>query len=283
MAFLIYLAGNLVFYALQASGGMTYGGDSMTALELSLRSLILVFVFALGIVLSLRSAESDREQGRLAQEMAAAAEVQSLMLPGPGQSGTEIAIEAVYQPASEVGGDFYQVLERPGGARVALVGDVSGKGLKAAMLVSVAIGALRREKSSSPGEILAGLNEALMGQGGFVTCCCICYQPGGELTVASAGHPAPYCNNRELEVEAGLPLGLVPGTEWTETRIQLPPGAQVTLVSDGVVEAENAQRELFGFERTREISARAAAEIAEAARAWGQNDDITVVTIRRAD
>ena len=280
-AFLIYLAGNLVFYALQASGGMTYGGDSMTALELSLRSFILVFVFALGIVLSLRSAESDREQGRLAQEMAAAAEVQSLMLPGPGQSGTEIAIEAVYQPASEVGGDFYQVLERPGGARVALVGDVSGKGLKAAMLVSVAIGALRREKSSSPGEILAGLNEALMGQGGFVTCCCICYQPGGELTVASAGHPAPYCNNRELEVEAGLPLGLVPGTEWTETRIQLPPGAQVTLVSDGVVEAENAQRELFGFERTREISARAAAEIAEAARAWGQNDDITVVTVRR--
>lgn len=74
---------------------------------------------------------------------------------------------------------------------MALVGDVSGKGLKAAMLVPAAIGAFRREKSSSPGEILAGLNEALLGQGGFVTCCCVRYAPGGELTVASAGHPAP--------------------------------------------------------------------------------------------
>ena len=242
---------------------------------------LLLVTFAMAILLNRRAASLAGEKQRLSREIAAAAEVQSLMLPGSAQGGTETTIDAVYQPASEVGGDFYQVLDRLDGSRVALVGDVSGKGLKAAMLVSVAIGALRREKSSSPSAILAGLNEALLGQGGFVTCCCIRYMPGGELTMASAGHPAPYCEGRELDVVAGLPLGVLAEAEWQETRLILPPGAQVTLVSDGVVEAENGQRELFGFDRTREISGKSAQEIAEVAKAWSQNDDITVVTVRR--
>ena len=244
---------------------------------------LLLVTFAMAILLNRRAASLAGEKQRLSREIAAAAEVQSLMLPGSAQGGTETTIDAVYQPASEVGGDFYQVLDRLDGSRVALVGDVSGKGLKAAMLVSVAIGALRREKSSSPSAILAGLNEALLGQGGFVTCCCIRYMPGGELTMASAGHPAPYCEGRELDVVAGLPLGVLAEAEWQETRLILPPGAQVTLVSDGVVEAENGQRELFGFDRTREISGKSAQEIADAAKAWGQNDDITVVTVQRKE
>ena len=113
-----------------------------------------------------------------------------------------------------VGGDFYQVLERAGGSRVVLVGDVSGKGLKAAMLVSVTVGMLRRERSSSPAEILAGLNEGLAGRcgGGFVTCC----YANGTVTIANAGHPSPYCDGREVEVEAGLPLGIAPGVEYAE-------------------------------------------------------------------
>jgi serine phosphatase RsbU (regulator of sigma subunit) len=242
---------------------------------------LLLVTFAMAILLNRRAAKLANEKQRLSREIAAAAEVQTLMLPGSAQGGAEITIEAVYQPASEVGGDFYQILDRLDGSRVALVGDVSGKGLKAAMLVSVAIGALRREKSSSPAAILAGLNEALLGQGGFVTCCCIRYAPGGELTVASAGHPAPYCEGREVEVSSGLPLGVVAEAEWQETRILLQPGTQVTLVSDGVVEAENAKRELFGFDRTREISNQSAQLIADTARAWGQNDDITVVTVGR--
>ncbi len=242
---------------------------------------LLLVTFAMAILLNRRAANLANEKQRLSREIAAAAEVQTLMLPGSAQGGTETTIEAVYQPASEVGGDFYQILDRLDGSRVALVGDVSGKGLKAAMLVSVAIGALRREKSSSPAAILAGLNEALLGQGGFVTCCCIRYTPGGELTVASGGHPAPYCEGRELEVSAGLPLGVVAEADWEETHIILQPGTQVTIVSDGVVEAENSTRELFGFDRTREISTKSAAEIAESAKAWGQTDDITVVTVRR--
>ena len=161
-----------------------------------------------------------------------------------------------------------------------LVGDVSGKGLKAAMLVSVAVGILRNEKSSSPATILAALNEGLIGRtgGGFVTCCCARFDADGTVTIANAGHPSPYCDGREVEVEAGLPLGIVPGVEYAESVTQ---GKRFTFVSDGVVEAENAQRELFGFDRTRDISGKSAQEIADAAKAWGQTDDITVVTVRR--
>ena len=274
-----YLATNSFqnFWAL-FDKSMNLNGQPTSALSFSyilLRFPILLMFFAMGLVLNKRKTDTEREQARLQQELSAAAQVQSLLLPGLATEG----VEATYIPASEVGGDFYQVLERPDGSRVILVGDVSGKGLKAAMLVSVAIGALRREKSSSPAEILAGLNEALLGQGGFVTCCCIYYTQGGELTVASAGHPAPYCDGREVEVLAGLPLGVVAGAEWQETRMQLPVGSQITLVSDGVVEAENADRELFGFDRTRDISTKSAAEIASAAKAWGQTDDTTVLTV----
>ena len=99
------------------------------------------------------------------------------------------------------------------------------------------------------------------------------------MLVANAGHPAPYAGGCEVEVEAGLPLGVVGGVEYAESRLVL--GGQFVLVSDGVVEAENPKRELFGFDRTREISDKPAQQIAEAARAWGQNDDITVVTVRR--
>ena len=220
---------------------------------------------------------------RQQEELAAAKEVQSLLLESPHQPHPEIQIETAYLPASAVGGDFYYVRDFADGSQVALVGDVSGKGLKAAMVVSACIGSLQREDSSSPAAILAGLNRTLAGRlgGGFVTCCCIRYTPGGELTVASAGHPAPYWDGREVEVAAGLPLGVVADAAWEETRLMLQPGTQIMLVSDGVVEAENAQRELFGFDRTREISTKSAQEIAEAAKAWGQNDDITVVTVGR--
>ncbi len=240
----------------------------------------LLFTFVITILMNQRSARLLGERQRLSGELASAAEVQSLLLASLPTAGDFCQIKPVYLPASEVGGDFYQVLERPGGARVVLVGDVSGKGLKAAMLVSVAIGILRNEKSASPGAILTALNNGLSGQtgGGFVTCCCACFDPDGTVTIANAGHPSPYCDGREVEVEAGLPLGVVRGIEYAETVVR---GKQFTFVSDGVVESENDQRELFGFDRTREISGGSAQEIADAAKAWGQNDDITVVTVRR--
>ena len=192
-------------------------------------------------------------------------------------------VEGHYQPAAEVGGDFYQVLSRNDGSQLVVLGDVSGKGLKAAMVASAAVGALRHSEESAPGEVLAGLNRTFLGQtgGGFITCCCLRLAPDGQVTIASAGHGSPYSNGQEIPVDAGLPLGVVAEASWPETRFTLPPDGQITIVSDGVLEAENATRELFGFDRTRAISVQAAQAIAEAARAWGQNDDITVVTVRR--
>ncbi len=284
LAFGVYIGANLIFYSIQTLAGLgVSGGGDLAPWEIGLRSAIVFLLFAMGLYLSLRSAAADQEQGRLQQELTAAAEVQALMLAAPSAANAAITVDCVYLPASEVGGDFYHVQRFPDGSQIAMVGDVSGKGLKAAMLVSVAIGVLRSLQSSSPASILKGLNDALAGSGGtgFVTCCCIRYEEGGTVTIASAGHPAPYCSGSEIEVVAGLPVGIVAGATWEETSITLMAGEQLTLVSDGVIEAENAQRELFGFERTREISGKCAQEIAEAAKAWGQNDDITVVSVRR--
>jgi serine phosphatase RsbU (regulator of sigma subunit) len=103
----------------------------------------------------------------------------------------------------------------------------------------------------------------------------------GAVTLANAGHLSPYRNGFEIEVDSGLPLGLAADVEYGETVIELEVGDRLTLLSDGVVEAMNAQHELFGFERTREISGQSASEIAGAAQAFGQEDDITVVTVER--
>ncbi len=245
----------------------------------------LTSIFTLAMVLLLiRQLLDDRlEKQRLAGDLEAARTVQRLLLSPSAASAGEYAVDTVYWPAQEVGGDFHWSRTAPDGSLVVVVGDVSGKGLKAAMLVSVAIGILRNEKSTSPAAILASLNDGLAGHtgGGFVTCCCARFDADDTVTVANAGHPAPYAGGHEVEVEAGLPLGVVSGVEYAEASLRL--DGQFMLMSDGVVEAENAQRELFGFERTREISTKSAHEIAEAAKAWGQNDDITVVTVSRSE
>ncbi len=240
----------------------------------------LVFATAM-MVMMLRQVRADRrEQQRLAAELEAARAVQQFLLPQARVETAAFRSEATYLPAAEVGGDFYWTRSESGGALIVVVGDVSGKGLKAAMLVSVAVGILRNEKSGSPGVILSALNAGLVGHtgGGFVTCCCARFDAPGTVTFANAGHPAPYGDGREVEMEAGLPLGVVEGVGYEETTAT---GMAFTFVSDGVVEAASESGELFGFERTQEISGKSAGEIAAAAQAWGQNDDITVVTVRR--
>ena len=226
-------------------------------------------IFALWVTLRVLAGLGAARQ-RLAGEMEAARTVQTLLLPAslPGH------IDAAYLPAQEVGGDFWHWLDD----RLLVVGDVSGKGLKAAMIVSLVTGALRNRRSDSPAVLLSELNGVLTGNAGFVTCCIVRFAGDGRITVANAGHPAPYVDGRELELPAGLPLGIMAGAEYVETEVEF--HGQLTLVSDGVVEAANSRGELFGFDRTQEISGKAARIIADAAKTWGQNDDITVVTVR---
>jgi hypothetical protein len=240
-----------------------------------------VFAVCMFYVLVRRFLRLREEREQLGQEFEAARRVQTLLVPAHPPETPGFTVNADYTPAKEVGGDFYQILPAEDGSVLVVVGDVSGKGLRAAMLVSHIIGGLRHEPSRRPSEVLEHLNTALMGQtdGGFVTCGCALLDKGGCVTLANAGHIYPYRNGEELEVPSGLPLGLIANPTYPETRIQITPGDRLTFVSDGVVEARNARGELFGFERTRQLSMQPAAAISKAAQSFGQDDDITVVTI----
>lgn len=238
----------------------------------------------LTVLLVISLGADRREKQRLAGELAAARGVQQLLISGQQPPESGYLLDSVYEPAQEVGGDFYQALGAPDGSLLVVVGDVSGKGLKAALTVSMMTGAIRAHSALPPADLLRAMNQVLgEGSGGFVTVIAIRLEPDGNLTAANAGHLAPYVGGVESLIEAGLPLGVSLAAEYTASPLRLTPGECMTLLTDGVVEAANATGDLFGFDRTREISTRSAREIAEAAKVWGQNDDITVVTVRRRE
>jgi serine phosphatase RsbU (regulator of sigma subunit) len=147
-------------------------------------------------------------------------------------------------------------------------------------LIVGAAGALAQEHLD-PVDMLDRLNRQLCGRtdGGFATCLCALLKPDGAITIANAGHLPPYHNGCELHSEPGLPLGIVPEATYIETRARLTPGESLTFLSDGVVEAQSPSGELFGFDRTRAISTQSAEDIAHAAQQFGQEDDITVLTV----
>jgi len=243
------------------------------------------FLVSIGPVLLFRHRRITLEHERATAELDAAREIQQRLVPKSIPALTGCQIEAAYLPAQEVGGDFYQILSRPDGSVVIAVGDVSGKGLKAAMTGVLAIGALRTlaYDGIGPAAILMRLNAELVraSNGGFVTCFCGVLDAFGNLRFANAGHVAPFCNGREIEVTGSLPLGIDPNTAYEERTLALEPGDRLTLLSDGVVEAQSASGELFGFERTCQISTQTAQSIAEQAQRFGQTDDITVLTLNR--
>src|SRR5581483_6845248 len=119
-------------------------------------------------------------------------------------------------------------------------------------------------------------------QGGFTTCLVLRLDATGNLTLANAGHIAPYLQGREIEMDSGLPLGLIESATYSEVQVRLAPENQLTLLTDGVVEARKPSGELLGFERTRELSVQSAHDVARAAQSFGQEDDITVLTLSMA-
>jgi hypothetical protein len=245
-----------------------------------------LFLLAIGAVMFFRFTRVSREQARAAAELVAAREIQRRMVPAHLPEVAGYALEAAYLPAAEVGGDFYQVLGQRDGSTLVVVGDVSGKGLQAAMTGTLALGALRTLAAEclGPAELLTRLNEQIVftQEAGFITCLCVQIAPDGHFTAANAGHLIPYRNGEEIELESGLPLGVTPEAEYPEGSFSLAPGDMLTLMSDGVVEAMTASGELFGFDRTRAISRGRAFDIADTARRFGQADDITVLTLTLA-
>ena len=243
-------------------------------------------VVSLAIIMLRRSGTMSRRQAQLEGELAAAQEVQRVLVPEQTGEVLGFAVESVYEPAQQVGGDFFQILPVGKGGVLIVVGDVAGKGLPAAMLVSVLVGAIRAvaEYTSDPAEILANLNERLVGRSGgaFSTALAALISGDGRVTIANAGHLSPYLDGREVELPGALPLGVANGAQYETIEFQLNPRSRLTFYSDGVIEAQGADGELFGFDRAREVSMRPAAEIVETAKRFGQEDDITVVTVTRS-
>lgn len=221
------------------------------------------------------------ERALLAGEMQSARTIQRMLSPAHIATAPGIAINVDFRPMREVGGDFYLSRVLKDGRQRLIVGDVSGKGTAAAMTAALLIGAAEDHDALSPGELLAHLDRVLraVGVGGFATCLCADLGPGGQVTVANAGHLSPYCRGRELALPPGLPLGVADDLTYQETILEVAPGETLTFVSDGVVEARNPNGELLGFDRTAELSIRPAGEIAATAQSFGQEDDITVITL----
>ena len=238
-------------------------------------------------ILVLRFARSRRDEERQANEIESARTVQQILVPDENPSIPGFVIESAYRPAGEGGGDFYQVVASENGGALIVIGDVSGKGMPAAMTVSLLVGTFRTlaHYTQSPREILDAMNQRMVARshGGFTTCLVLRAGPDGTLTLANAGHLSPYRDGKEAAVAPSLPLGLDAHAVYAETSMQLGLREQLTLVTDGVIEARGKGGELFGFERAQSISKGSAESIAQAAQDFGQDDDITVVTITRLD
>jgi serine phosphatase RsbU (regulator of sigma subunit)/predicted ester cyclase len=246
--------------------------------------------------------QQTRERERVEQELEVAQRIQQASLPKvvPELEGWKIT--PYYQPAREVGGDFYDFLELPNGHVGLVVGDATGKGVPAALMMSTTCGMLRAVALSlnSPGEVLERVNEALsvrIPSNMFVTCFYAILDPeSGRLRYANAGHDLPCLRQgggaEELRA-SGMPLGLMPGMSYEEKEAALEAGDSTLFYSDGLVEAHNPQREMFGFPRLRRLVAEHTEEgslvdfLMDKLRSftedgWEQEDDITLVTLERS-
>jgi predicted ester cyclase len=247
-----------------------------------------------------------RERERIEQELQVARSIQQATLPKEVPEPEGWQITPFYQPAREVGGDFYDFHLLSEDRLGIVVGDATGKGVPAALVMSTTCGMLQlaaqsSDSSSSPGEVLERVNETLLTRippNMFVTCFYAVLDPKcGHLGYANAGHDLPYVRRRSGDAEElrarGVPLGLMPGMSYEEKEIVLEAGESVLFYSDGLVEAHNPPGEMFGFPRLRELVTGRGEEgsletfllerlYSFVGEDWEQEDDITLLTLRRA-
>jgi hypothetical protein len=258
-------------------------GNPLTPATLSSTLLLLAVVYAVYRF----SIDYRRQQAALEQEFRNALEIQQVLIPETLPKVPGFTVTSAYRPAQQVGGDFFQIIPVEDGSTLVVLGDVSGKGLKAAMAVSLIVGAVRAlaEDYPSPANLLTQLNRRLSGrlQGGFATCLIMLLRPDSTCAIASAGHPAPYLNKHEVEIPGALPLGISQSTMYVEREVITRAGDHLALYTDGLLEARNRTGELYGFDRLEDLfsSPTNAAAATEAAVNFGQDDDITVLTLTR--
>jgi serine phosphatase RsbU (regulator of sigma subunit)/predicted ester cyclase len=249
--------------------------------------------------------EQERiERELIEQELGLARSIQQASLPKevPRLEGWQIS--PYYQPAREVGGDFYDFFDLEDGRVVVVVGDATGKGMPAALIAEATSNMLRAVAqalgSSSPGGVLSRVNETLLARipdNMFVTCFYAILDPkSGSLSYANAGHDLPYLwqSGEAQELRArGMPLGLMPGMDYEEKEITLQADEAALFYSDGLVEAHDPKGEMFGFPRLRELVAEHGEKrslgdflleklYTFTGEGWEQEDDITLLTLRRS-
>ena len=246
-------------------------------------------------------AQEIRERERVEQELHVARSIQQASLPKEVPTLEGWQISPFYQPAREVGGDFYDFLKLSKGRLGILVGDATGKGVPAALVMASARSMLRAlaRASNSPGDVLRRVNDALVADipaNMFVTCFYAILDPEtGSLTYANAGHDLPYLWHggdwEELRAR-GMPLGLRPAMSYEQKEVMLEPRDSALLYSDGLVEAHDPQGEMFGFPRLRGLVAEHGEErslgdfllqklYSFVGEGWEQEDDITLLTLER--
>jgi serine phosphatase RsbU (regulator of sigma subunit)/predicted ester cyclase len=244
-----------------------------------------------------------RKRERVEHDLSVARSIQQASLPKevPALEGWQIS--PYYQPAREVGGDFYDFHLLPEGRLGLVVGDATGKGVPAALVMSTTCGMLRlaAQSHTSPAEMLQGVNEVLFPNiptNMFVTCFYAILEPNsGRLSYANAGHDLPYLhrNGEAEELRArGMPLGLMPGMRYEEKETIVHSGQAALLYSDGLVEAHDPEGDMFGFPRLRTLIAERAEEerplgevlleelYSFTGEGWEQEDDITLLTLKRS-
>ncbi len=249
----------------------------------------LIMLAFISLLMMRRFIGGMREREQLRLEVEQARQVQRLLVPESAEFIPGFTVESQYLPAQQVGGDFFLLVPAADGSLLAVLGDVAGKGLQAAMTVAMIVGAVRAlaETTREPVELLRALNRRLCARATDdaipTTCVAIRIDAHGDATLANAGHLPAYKNGVALTTEGAVPLGLTLEAEPETLRFHMEHGDRLLLITDGISEARNAQGEIYGFDRTGELLASgiAAAAITQAAAAFGQQDDMTAVAVTR--
>lgn len=248
---------------------------------------VVVSLNIITLLLMRRFLRSLRLREQWEAEIDQARQIQQLLIPDAIPKIPGFTLESEYRPAQKVGGDFFQILPDDAGGVLIVLGDVTGKGLQAGMQVALIVGAIRTivETSYEPQVVLEALNRRLCNRSkraqSYATCVALHFTADGTATIANAGHLAPYLNGKEMALTGNLPLGLSEGIQFDQLTITLKHRDRLVVITDGVIEAKNAKNELFGFNRARSISHLPASFIVKAAEIFGQEDDITVLSIAR--
>ncbi len=288
--------------------GALYLGPRLSDQDYSTDDRKLLSTLAAQAAPAIRVAQLVREQAveiqareRLEQEMRVATLIQQQFLPRELPQLRDWQVAAYYGPARAVGGDFYDFIPLPDGRIGIVVGDVTDKGVPAALIMARTQSVLRGEapRLQSPAKVLERANEILLPEMParmFVTCLYMILEPEtGRVVYANAGHNLPYVRTADEVIElraTGMPLGLLPGMDYPEHEAVLEPGQSVLLYSDGLVEAHDPAGDMFGFPRLKELMAieRPGSDLIDhlldqlhgfVGRGWDQEDDITLVALQR--